>query len=131
MGSSNVKTADALPSRNRSWGFWGATASLGDEAQAHAWQIASETIGRLTGAKGRAVRAFLDARDGRHFADEVADRLLKMTLEEAIETVATRWMTWRIGSRVARELCVSASLPYLVGTVTAAGLDAGADATDE
>ena len=54
-------------SANDCWGFWG---SLNEHAEA-AWTIALPAIAEVTGATPEGVRAFLDSRHGRHFADDV------------------------------------------------------------
>ena len=67
------------------FGFWG---TMQEHAPA-AWAIALPTIASATGCEPEQVRAFLDSRHGRHFADDVA------TVEAC---VFTRW-------RCARGLC--------------------------
>ena len=65
-----------------------------------------------------AVRDFLDSRSGRHFADEVANELVRShDLKAAIETAVDRWMRWTTNRRTAREYGIPRGLPYLTGFV--------------
>lgn len=72
-----------------------------------------------TGCSVEAVRDFLDSRHGRHLADDVANGLSQgLALEDAVEAAVTRWMSWRIGRKTARETGIPEGLPYLTGFVT-------------
>ncbi|HYF06247.1 MAG TPA: hypothetical protein VD970_01395 [Acetobacteraceae bacterium] len=93
-----------LPTENTEWGFWG---TMGERA-AEAWPVAFAAIEDATGADPDAVRAFLDSRHGRHFADEVVGQLhAGAGLPEAIAQARATWMaggsggapTARAGSR--------------------------------
>jgi hypothetical protein len=80
-----------------------------------------------TGSDPEAVRAFLDSRHGRHFADEVANgRFAGLPLDDAIGRAVSTWMGWRIGRRVSRETGIPAGLPYLTGFVEHEGMAAEA-----
>ena len=82
-----------------------------------------------TGCTPHEVRAFLDSRHGRHFADDVANALVEGgPLAEAIAAATTKWMGWRIGPRTAGETGIPQGLPYLTGVVMHAAIEA--DATD-
>jgi len=62
------------------------------------------------------VRDFLDGRDGRHFADDVANALWKgATLKDAIDAAIARWMGLTIDRRTSRETGIPRGLPYLTG----------------
>jgi hypothetical protein len=75
------------------------------------------------------VRAFVDSRHGRHFADEVANHLhASAELRHAIAAATAIWMGWRIGRRISRETGIPAGLPYLTGFVLDAGIAAEAAA---
>jgi hypothetical protein len=115
-------TNPILPTRNAAWGFHGTIdhlecTSAGDAARA--WGIAFAAIARVTGATPEGVRDFLDARHGRHFADDVANGLAKgRTLDAAIDAAVARWMGWIIDRRMARETGIPHGLPYLMGLAT-------------
>lgn len=102
------------PTRNEGWGFFGTM----KEHAAVAWPLAIQTISDATGESPDAVRAFLDAVPGRHFADEVLDGVyLGDGLGTAIATVTRRWMNWTIGARTSRDYGIPRDLPYLTGFV--------------
>jgi hypothetical protein len=64
------------------------------------------------------VRAFLDSKSGRYFADDVANYLaLGNQLEQAIINAVARWETWTITPRIALSYGIPAGLPYLTGMV--------------
>ena len=110
-----------LPTENEAWGFWG---TMGARA-AVAWPIAFTAIHDATGTDAASVRAFLDSRHGRHFADEVSNHLhTGAALPDAIARAAATWMGWRIGRRTSRETGIPAGLPYLTGFVISEGIAA-------
>ncbi len=112
-----------LPTENEAWGFWG---TMGEQAAA-AWPIAFAAIQHATSADDNAVRAFLDSRHGRHFADEVSNHLhAGAALTDAIAKAIATWMGWRIGRRTSQETGIPAGLPYLTGFVTSEGIAAEA-----
>jgi hypothetical protein len=77
-----------LPTNNPEWGFWG---TMGKEA-ATAWPIAFSAIAKATGHRDADdIRAFLDSRHGRHFADSVANHAAR-GLPAAIEAAIAEWM---------------------------------------
>jgi hypothetical protein len=105
-----------LPTNNEAWGFWG-TMRHHAEPDA-AWPIAMQAIGTATGCADFAVRDFLDSRDGRHFADDVTNGLVRgLSLSAAIGAAVERWMGWRIGRRLSRATGIPQALPYLLGLV--------------
>jgi hypothetical protein len=108
-------TNQSIPaSHNDTWGF---TGTLEDQAAA-AWPIAMTTIAAATGQPLESVRAFLDSRHGRHFADDVLNERVKgKDLEQAIHAAAARWMVWTIGRQTSRDYGIPCGLPYLTGFV--------------
>jgi hypothetical protein len=112
-----------LPTENEAWGFWG---TMGEQAAA-AWPIAFTAIKHATDTDDEAVRAFLDSRHGRHFADEVGNHLhAGTTLADAIAKATATWMAWRIGRSTSRHTGIPAGLPYLTGFVISEGIAAEA-----
>ena len=117
--------ARTLPSENTAWGFHGTIAHATDPDPA--WRCAFTAIAAAADAEPEAVRAFLDGRDGRHFADDVASELNGGSdLAEAVEAVTLRWLAWTISRQTERETGIPAGLPYLVGHVIDASLAAEA-----
>ena len=112
-----------LPTQNTDWGFWGTMR----ERAADAWPVAFAAIHDATAADPESVRAFLDSRHGRHFADEVVNHLHAGNgIADAIAAATETWMGWRIGRRTSRETGIPAGLPYLTGFVLSEGIAADA-----
>jgi len=108
-----------LPTENTEWGFWGTMR----ESAVDAWPLAFKAIHDATAADSESVRAFLDSRHGRHFADEVINHLhAGQELAEAIAAATATWMSWRIGSRTSRETGIPGELPYLTALVLNEGI---------
>ena len=112
-----------LKTRNPEWGFFGTIERAGESPET-AWELAFEAIQDATGAHDEnaygpdGVRDFLDSRDGRHFADEVANALCAgLQLEAAISAATDRYLGWKIGRRQSRDTGIPAGLPYLTGMV--------------
>jgi hypothetical protein len=62
------------------------------------------------------VRDFLDSRMGRHFADEVIDRMARGTpAEQALDEAIDSWCRQRISPASERHEGIPAGLPALVG----------------
>ena len=117
-------TTTILPTRNEAWGFFG-TMQLAGADPMQSWTAASAMIAAETETAPEAVRDFLDSRQGRHFADDVASELAGRGpehLEAAIETAVARWQGWRISRRTFRDEGIPAGLPYLTGWVTHFGI---------
>ena len=58
------------------------------------------------------MRDFLDSRHGRHFADDVANRLCTgAPLAAAIDAAIARWMGWRINRKTSRDEGIPRGLP--------------------
>ncbi|WP_233868663.1 hypothetical protein [Paraburkholderia adhaesiva] len=107
-------SARILPTRNEAWGFFGTM----NEHAASAWPLAMAAVAQATGESPDAVRAFLDATPGRHFADEVHNGLhAGLALAAAIDAATQKWMGWRIGARTQRQYGIPRGLPYLTGFV--------------
>lgn len=103
-----------LPTENRDWGFWGTMR----EHAAEAWPIAFTCILEATKTESDAVRAFLDSRQGRHFADGVNDRIRgSASLADAITKTTAEWLAWRTSASTGRETGIPVGLPYLTGLV--------------
>lgn len=101
-------------SQNESWGFW---STMGEHALA-AWPLAMTAVSDATQQPFESVRAFLDSRHGRHFADDVRNEMLKgRALADAIRAAAERWQGWTIGRLTARDYGIPRGLPYLTGFV--------------
>lgn len=110
-----MNATTAIPaSQNEAWGFFG---SLDDQANA-AWPLAMIAIAEATGEPLDSVRLFLDSRHGRHFADDVRNRMLEgLALAEAIGAATRQWMRWTIGRQTSRDYGIPKGLPYLTGFV--------------
>ncbi len=104
----------APTTQNEDWGFWG---TMQQHAPA-AWPIALATIEAATGCEPEQVRAFLDSRHGRHFADQVRNGLyVGAVLESAIAQATTKWMGWSIQRQASKDYGIPKGLPYLTGFV--------------
>ena len=109
-----TQQAEIPATMNPDWGFFG---SLRDQAEI-AWPIAMTAISDATYQPLESVRAFLDSRHGRHFADDVLNGLhAGSDLPEAIHTATQRWMGWTISRNTSRETGIPKGLPYLTGFV--------------
>lgn len=119
-----------LPTQNEAWGFYGTIKNHHDPAQA--WTVAFERVQAVTGASDDAVRAFLDSRDGRHFADDVAGRIQCLGgLGPAVAASVAVWMAWTISHREHREHGIPWGLPYLTAWVEHHGITAEAEAAEK
>jgi hypothetical protein len=115
-----ANAAQTLTTQNESWGFWG---TMGEHAPS-AWPLASRAIAGATGCEPEQVRAFLDSRHGRHFADAVQDGLfVGANLHDAIDNATTKWMGWTIGRITSKETGIPCGIPYLTGFVVQAAID--------
>ena len=110
-------TTTILPTTNQAWGFWGSMGyTTADQSQA--WALASTAIAKATGGTPEAVGDFLDSRQGRHFANDVASELFNgRTLAAAVDAAVATWMGWKIDKRIEREHGIPRGLPYLTGWV--------------
>lgn len=112
--------------QNPEWGFFG-TITHHAEPQA-AWALALPAIVAATGCSVDEVRAFLDSRHGRHFADEVAVHMTDDASRNsaAIDMAVDRWMRWTISPRTSEDTGIPVNLPYLTGFVLHAAIAADA-----
>lgn len=111
-----------LATQNESWGFYG---TMGDLAGT-AWGYALDRIVAATTMDDGDVRAFLDSRWGRHFADDVHNYLFEgMDLIGAIDAAIRRWMGWSLGALDAYGHGVPVGTPYLTAWVGICGAEAG------
>ena len=108
-------TTNQIPvTQNDAWGFWGA---MNEHASA-AWPLAMAAISDATSQPLESVRAFLDSRHGRHFADDVQNGLYEgKALADAINAATQRWMGWTIGRQTSKQYGIPRGLPYLTGFV--------------
>ena len=111
----NTNTQANIPAtENESWGFWG---TMGGYASV-AWPLAMTAIAEATGQPLEDVRAFLDSKAGRHFADEVCGHQYHgQALPDAIATTVAAWMRMTIKRRTAIDYGIPHGLPYLTGFV--------------
>jgi hypothetical protein len=84
----SIQLPDASATQNPGWGFWGTMASQAPIA----WPEALRQIVQATGEPPEAVRAFLDSRHGRHFANHVLDQALTLPLPQAIAKATQAWV---------------------------------------
>ena len=109
-----MTTTHIPATQNEAWGFWG---TMNDQAAA-AWPIAMTAISDATLQPLESVRAFLDSRHGRHFADDVLNGLhAGLNLQDAIHAATQRWMGWTIGRLTSKQHGIPKGLPYLTGFV--------------
>ncbi|NJD64325.1 MAG: hypothetical protein FIB00_03620 [Chloroflexi bacterium] len=110
-----MTTTTQIPAtQNEAWGFWG---TMTDNAAA-AWPTAVTALAEATGQPPDAVRAFLDSRHGRHFADDVLNQMhAGLALADAIHAATQQWMGWKIGCQTSKQYGIPRGLPYLTGFV--------------
>ena len=114
-----TQTANIPASRNEGWGLYG---TMNEHAEA-AWPLAMTAVANATGESLDNVRAFLDSRFGRHFADEVLNVVDEgKTLPDAIAAATSKWMAWTIGGRTSMDYGIPRGLPYLTGFVVHCGI---------
>ncbi|PAT41993.1 hypothetical protein [Vandammella animalimorsus] len=100
--------------QNEGWGFWG---TMGGHAST-AWPLAMHTIADTTGQDLDSVRAFLDSRYGRHFADEVHNAVYTgQPLPQAITSATQKWMAFSTDRSSYKGLGIPVGLAYLTGLV--------------
>ena len=110
-----MTTTPAIPAtQNDAWGFFG---TLDDQAEA-AWPLAMTAISDATCQTLESVRAFLDSRHGRHFADSILNEMHNgANLDAAIAAATQQWMGWTIGRHTSKDYGIPRGLPYLTGFV--------------
>jgi hypothetical protein len=88
-----------LPTANKTWGFWGICGRAGWDQQM-AWEAASDALATAFDLTHEQVRDLLDARFGRHLADDLSFTPGGPVSAEAIEQhIAKRladrqWRKW-------------------------------------
>ena len=117
-------TNPILPSRNTDYGFFGTITAtpLRDRTSDAFWALAAVRIALAADCtrevEMEGVRDFLDSRMGRHFADEVVDRMAGGTpAEQALDETIGEWCRQRISRATERHEGIPAGLPALVGWV--------------
>ena len=117
-----TSTTKIPSSENQAWGFHG---TISHHAGADtAWPLALTAVANATGCTPDEVRAFLDSRHGRHFADDVVNGLFEhRPLTDAIAAATTKWMGWTIGRATSSETGIPQGLPYLTGYVMHAAIE--------
>ena len=112
------KLTIVLPTRNEGFGFFGTIRHHAGSPTA--WALAFTSIADATHSTAAAVRRFLDSRQGRQFAEDVAARLLSDDeLARAIANAVESWMASAIDQRTAEETGIPEGLPSLTGFVLA------------
>ena len=121
-----MQTEAKIPApHTEAWGFWGTM----HERAAAAWPLAIVTTAETTGESYEAFRAFLDSRPGRHFADEVRNRLhVGNGLDQTVRFATVHWTAWTINRRTSREFDIPCGLPYLLCMVIHCGIAENATA---
>lgn len=66
-----MSTKTILPTQNETWGFWGTCRHNGYDQQM-AWDAASDALATAFNLAPEQVRDLLDARFGRHLADDLS-----------------------------------------------------------
>ena len=111
-----MNTTDLPATQNTDWGFWGTISNSADADTA--WPLAMLAIRKATAQPLESVRAFLDSRQGRYFADEVQNELSSgKALPDAINAATACFMGWRIDPDTSYRYGIPRGLPYLTGFV--------------
>ena len=114
-----TQTTNIPTTRNEGWGFNGC---MNEHAEA-AWPLAMTAVANATGGSLDTVRAFLDSRFGRHYADSVLDAFDdSRSLPDAIDAATRKWMAWMIDRHTSRNYGIPRGLPYLTGFVIHCGI---------
>ncbi len=108
-------TTNRIPAtQNEAWGF---TGTLNEQAET-AWPIAMTAISDATSQPLESVRACLESRHGRHFADDVLNQLhAGLALADAIHAATQKWMGWTVCRATHKEYGIPIGLPLLTGFV--------------
>lgn len=100
----------------------------GEGTAARAWPLAMAAITEATATDDIEVRAFLDSRWGRHFADTVHNNLHEgQSLGAAIDGAVDIWQGWKVSRATRREYGIPEGIPYLTGFVVMAGSEEEAE----
>lgn len=132
-----MTTHPILPSRNTDYGFYGTITAtpLRDRTSDAFWTLAAARIAAAAGCRTEiemeGVRDFLDSRMGRHFADELVDRMARGTpTEQALDAIIAAWCQRRISPATERHEGIPAGLPALMGWVQHFAIYAEAESND-
>ena len=113
------QTAKIPATRTEGWGLDGTMT----EHAAATWPLAMTAVANATGESLDTVRAFLDSRFGRHYADSVLDAFDdSRSLPDAIAAATSKWMAWTIGGRTSMDYGIPRGVPYLTGFVIHCGI---------
>jgi hypothetical protein len=119
-----MTTHPILPTRNTDYGFYGTitTTTLRDRTSDAVWRLAFGRVAAAADCRGEVelegVRDFLDSRLGRHFADEVVERMARgVPAEQALDETIADWCRQRISRATERDEGIPPGLPALVGWV--------------
>ena len=104
--------------QNLIFGFYGTMHLAGVNAPA-AWEAAVHAIERATLHEERAdIAAWLDSKDGRHFADYIVDGLRQdKPINAAISSAVRTWMAMQPDAEMVRQYGVPADTLYLVAVL--------------
>ena len=112
-------TTQIPATQNDAWGFYG---TMNEHAEA-AWPLAMTAVAHATGESCDVVRAFLDSRFGRHYADSILDAFDdSRSLPDAIDAATSKWMAWTIDRQTSKNYGIPRGLPYLTGFVIHCGI---------
>jgi hypothetical protein len=132
-----MSTHPILPTRNTDYGFYGTitTTPLRDRTSDAFWALASARIAAAADCtrdvEMEGVRDFLESRMGRHFADEVINRMARGTgAQQALDETVDSWCRQRISHATERHEGIPAGLPALVGWVQHFAICAEAEGDD-
>jgi conserved hypothetical protein len=104
--------------QNLTFGFYG-TMHLAGVNAASIWETAVAAIERATLHEDRAdIAAWLDSKEGRHFADYVAEGLRRhQPIKAAVNGAVRTWMLMRPDAEMVRAYGVPEDTPYLVAVL--------------
>ncbi|MCP4243933.1 MAG: hypothetical protein GY772_25560 [bacterium] len=130
-------TSNPLPTQNTEWGFFGTIDRGGELAAKGAWAEASRQLAEACGLpddefRAEGIRAFLDGRLGRHFADTVngnASRY-KQPVDVAISEAIAEWQRHQISKQTSRDHGIPMGLPQLTGWIFHHAIEAEAEADE-
>lgn len=127
--ASNTVETVVEASQNARYGFWGTIAlQVGPAFVDTAWTEATVQVTQATGCETWEVRAFLDSRYGRHFADDVSNVFARAgSAQRAIAEVVARWMQMRVDERSRARFGIPRGVPYLTAFVVTEAMAAGED----
>ena len=107
-----------LPTENEGYGFYGTVWDHVEDADA-VWADAMLQIHEATNKSHKAVRAFLDSKYGRKFADTLISNLsaFSVDIDEAISLAIDKWMDHKVGLFESRATGIPKGQPALPGYI--------------